>query len=40
LTLAVIPAIYLIWRRWQLRRQTPIAAREEPLAEPALASFK
>jgi Cu(I)/Ag(I) efflux system membrane protein CusA/SilA len=28
LTLVVIPAIYLIWRRWQLARRPAVAARE------------
>jgi Cu(I)/Ag(I) efflux system membrane protein CusA/SilA len=40
LTLAVIPAIYLVWRRWQVRRKTPEPAREEPFGEPALGSLK
>ncbi|NIN71787.1 MAG: CusA/CzcA family heavy metal efflux RND transporter [Gemmatimonadetes bacterium] len=40
LTLVVIPAIYLVWRRWQVRREAREPVSEEPLAEPALASLK
>ncbi len=28
LTLVVIPAIYLLWRQWQLRRHPDVAVRE------------
>jgi hypothetical protein len=31
LTMAVIPAIYLLWRRWQVRRRPDEPVHEAPL---------
>jgi hypothetical protein len=37
LTLVVIPAIYLLWRRWQLERRPAAAVREALRDDMALA---
>lgn len=36
-TLVVIPALYLVWRRWQVRRQPETVVQETVRSELALA---